>query len=109
MEPNRRDGVSGGSTQRQTIQLTGETLFGPAEETPTGREAYKGRTRKSAVTKPSRELEVAIVPMNFGKTEGREGPLLSSGERNRERQPDCPRKGRLNPGASQRSAKRPYG
>jgi retron-type reverse transcriptase len=46
MEPNRRDGVSGGSTQRQTIQLTGETLFGPAEETPTGREAYKGRTRK---------------------------------------------------------------
>ena len=46
MEPNRRDGVSGGSTQRQTIQLTGETLIGPAEETPTGREAYKGRTRK---------------------------------------------------------------
>src|SRR6266851_6718939 len=46
IEPNRRDGVSGGSTQRQTIQLTGETLFGPAEATPTGREAYKGRTRK---------------------------------------------------------------
>src|SRR5450432_2494547 len=46
MEPNRRDGVSGGSTQRQTIQLTGETLFGPAEETSRGREAYKGRTRK---------------------------------------------------------------
>jgi hypothetical protein len=58
---------------------------------------------------PGRELEVAIVPMNFGTTEGREGPLLSSGERNRERRPDCPRKGRLNPGASQRSAKRPYG
>ena len=65
----RRDGVSGGSTQRQTIQLTGETLFGPADG----------------------ELEVAVVPMNFGKTEGREGPLLSSSERNRERQPDCPR------------------
>jgi len=46
MEPNRRDGVSGGSTQRQTIQLTGETLFGPVEETSRGREAYKGRTRK---------------------------------------------------------------
>src|SRR5229473_2562937 len=46
IEPNRRDGVSGGSTQRQTIQLTGETLFGPAEETSTGREAHKGRTRK---------------------------------------------------------------
>jgi RNA-directed DNA polymerase len=42
----RRDGVSGGGTQRQRIKLTGETLFGPAEEAPTGREAYKGRTRK---------------------------------------------------------------
>ena len=40
MEPNRRDGVSGGSTQRQTIQLTGETLFGPAED-------VKGRVRGS--------------------------------------------------------------
>ena len=46
VEPNRRDGVSGGSTQRQTIKLTGETLFGPAEEPPAGREAYKGETRK---------------------------------------------------------------
>ena len=46
MEPNRRDGVSGGGTQRQDIQLTGETLFGPAEEASTGREAYKGGTRK---------------------------------------------------------------
>src|SRR5450631_904460 len=46
VKPNRRDGVSGGGTQRQTIELTGETLFGPAETTPTGREAYKGRTRK---------------------------------------------------------------
>src|SRR5579863_2504244 len=45
-QPNRRDGVSGGSTQRQTIQLTGETLFGPAEQFPTGREAHKGETRK---------------------------------------------------------------
>ena len=43
---NRRDGVSGGSTQRQTIKLTGETLHGPAEKTPSGREAYKGGTRK---------------------------------------------------------------
>jgi retron-type reverse transcriptase len=46
MEPSRRDGVSGGGTQRQTIQLTGETLFGPEEETSFGREAYKGETRK---------------------------------------------------------------
>jgi hypothetical protein len=46
IEPNRRDGVLGGSTQRQSIKLTGETLFGPAEQTPAGREAYKGETRK---------------------------------------------------------------
>ena len=46
VNPDRRDGVEGGGTQRQRIKLTGETLFGPAEETPTGREAYKGRTRK---------------------------------------------------------------
>jgi retron-type reverse transcriptase len=45
MDPSSRDGVSGGGTQRQTIKLTGETLFGPAEN-PRGREAYKGRTRK---------------------------------------------------------------
>jgi RNA-directed DNA polymerase len=45
-KPNRRGGVSGGSTQRQTIQLTGETLHGPAEKAPSGREAYKGETRK---------------------------------------------------------------
>ena len=45
--PNRRDGVEGVSTQRQTIQFTGETLFGPSEEeTPDGREAHKGRTRQ---------------------------------------------------------------
>jgi RNA-directed DNA polymerase len=45
-KPNRRDGVWGGGTQRQIIQLTGETLFGPAEKTLAGREAYKSRTRK---------------------------------------------------------------
>jgi hypothetical protein len=43
---NRRDGVSGGGTQRKNIKLTGETLFGPAEATPTGSEAHKGGTRK---------------------------------------------------------------
>jgi len=46
MEPVRRDGVEGGGTQRQRIDTTGETLFGPAEVTPSGREAYKGETRK---------------------------------------------------------------
>ena len=44
--PVCRDGVEGGGTQRQHIQLTGEALFGPQEETPSGREAHKGRTRK---------------------------------------------------------------
>src|SRR6266566_5396410 len=44
--PARRDGVEGGGTQRQRISTTGETLFGPAEATPSGREAYKGNTRK---------------------------------------------------------------
>ena len=44
--PSRRDGVQDGGTQRQRTKLTGETLFGPAETTPRGREAYKGRTRK---------------------------------------------------------------
>ncbi len=43
---DRRDGVSGGGTQRQRIKLTGEILFGPAEKNPTGREAHKGSTRK---------------------------------------------------------------
>ena len=105
---NRRDGVSGGSTQRQTIELTGETLFGPAEATLTGSEAYKGKP-ESAVTKLNRNSEVAEVLRILAKSEWREGPLLSSSERNRERQPDCPRKERLNPGGSQRSAKRPYG
>jgi RNA-directed DNA polymerase len=46
VNPIRRDGVQGGGTQRQRISTTGETLFGPAEATPFGREAYKGETRK---------------------------------------------------------------
>jgi hypothetical protein len=62
---------------------------------------------ESAETKPGRESEVAAVPRNFGITGGREGPLLSSSERNRERPPDCPRKGRLNPGPVKPGAKRP--
>src|SRR5256714_13073137 len=62
---------------------------------------------ESAATKPGRGSEVATVPRNFGTTEGREGPLLSSSERNRERPPDCPRKGRLNPGPVKPGAKRP--
>lgn len=44
--PNRRDGVQDGGTRRKHIRLTGETLFGPPEEIPRGREAHKGQTRK---------------------------------------------------------------
>ncbi|MBM3804949.1 MAG: group II intron reverse transcriptase/maturase [Acidimicrobiia bacterium] len=44
--PSRRDGVEDGGTQRQSVKLTGETLFGPSEETSCGREAHKGQTRK---------------------------------------------------------------
>src|SRR5580658_6700662 len=62
---------------------------------------------ESAVTMPSRESEVAVLPMNLGKTEGREGPLLPSIVQSWERQPDCPRKGRLHPGPIEPSAKRP--
>src|SRR5215831_20924008 len=46
VNPDRRDGVEGGGTQRQRISTTGETLFGPAAATPSGRKAYKGETRK---------------------------------------------------------------
>jgi len=45
-DPSRRDGVEDGGTSRKHIEFTGETLFGPAETTPSGREAHKGRTRK---------------------------------------------------------------
>ena len=48
-DPVCRDGVQGGGTRRQSIRVTGETLFGPAEEASgpnsTGREAYKGEPR----------------------------------------------------------------
>jgi RNA-directed DNA polymerase len=56
---------------------------------------------------PGRESEVVTVPKNFGTTEGREGPLLSSSNRNRERQPDCSRRERLHPGPIERSVKTP--
>ena len=103
---NRRDGVSGGSTQRQTIELTGETLFGPAEETPNGREAYKGETRKR-----SNEAGQGIggghstEELRENRREGRAATFIKRTKQ--ERLPDCPRKGRLNPGPVQPGAKRP--
>ncbi len=106
VNPARRDGVEGGGTQRQRISTTGETLFGPAEATPTGREAYKGETRKRS-NYAEQGVGGGVVPRNLGKTEGREGPLLPSNVQSWERQPDCPRQGRLNPGPIEPSAKRP--
>lgn len=47
--PIRRDGVEGGGTQRQRISTTGETLFGPGEVTPAGREAHKDELRKRRI------------------------------------------------------------
>ena len=47
VNPARRDGVQDGGTQRKRIKFTGETLFGPAEETSAGREAYKGNRKRS--------------------------------------------------------------
>jgi hypothetical protein len=55
--PSCRDGVEDGGTQRQTIQLTGETLFGPAEETPTGREAAPAR--EGSTPDPSSQAQSA--------------------------------------------------
>ena len=49
----RRDGVQGGGTRRKCTTVTGETLFGPAEEVfgppRTGREAYKGSPRNRRI------------------------------------------------------------
>src|SRR5436190_9032506 len=96
VNPDRRDGVEGGGTQRQRISTTGETLFGPAEATPSGREAYKGDPRKRS--------NDAAQGVGGGHSTGErrenrgEGPPLPSFVQGWERQPDCPRKGGLNPG-----------
>ncbi len=48
--PTGRDGVQGGGTRRKRSKITGETLFGLAEEfcgtESAGRDAYKGSPRK---------------------------------------------------------------
>ena len=46
MNPNRRDGVEGGGTQRQRIKYNRRDPVRSGGGTPTGREAYKGETRK---------------------------------------------------------------
>jgi hypothetical protein len=82
MEPSRRDGVEeGGGTQRQAIELIGETLFGPAEEIPPGREAHKGRTRKRS-NEAGRRIGGGHSTQELRENR-RGGPLLSSSERNR--------------------------
>ena len=106
VNPARRDGVEGGGTQRQRISTTGETLFGPAEATPSGREAYKGETRKRGNDAEQGDGGGRSTE-EPRENRGREGPLLPSSVQSWERQPDCPRKGRLHPGPIESSAKRP--
>src|SRR5437867_6162913 len=106
VNPVRRGGVQGGGTQRQRISTTGETLFGPAEATPTGRKAYKGDPRKRSndaeqgvgggrTTDEPREnrgegrAATSIMRPKLGKAAG------------------LPRKERLNPGPIEPGAKRP--
>jgi hypothetical protein len=55
---------------------------------------------ESAATKPDRATEAVVVPENAVISGGREGPLLQSRVQSEARRPDCPRKGRLNPGGS---------
>ncbi len=104
----RRDGVEGGGTRGQNREITGEARLSLAEAPASaGREAYKGEP-EIAGTRLSRESEVVIVPKNFGITEGREGPLLPSRGRRRERPPDCPRERRLHPGRRRTQASRRF-
>ena len=106
INPVRRDGVQGDGTQRQRIRTTGEPRFGPAEATLSGREAYKGETRKR-----SNDAEPGVgggrSTVEPRENRGREGSLLPSFVPSWERQPDCPRQGRLHPGPIEPSAKRP--
>jgi hypothetical protein len=123
VNPVRRDGVEGGGTQRQRISTTAGTVcrgrsacgkrYPPERPCSVRRRQLRPVGRRirakpeSAGSMPSRESEVAVVPVNLGKTEGREGPLLPLRVQRWERQPDCPREGRLNPGPIKPSAKRP--
>ena len=72
--PACRDGVRGGGTQRQRISTTGETRFGPAGNKLRLVGKRIRAKPESAETMPGRESEVAVVPVDLGKTEGREGP-----------------------------------
>src|SRR5437867_9304689 len=107
VSPVRRGGVEVGGTQRQRISTTGETLFGPAEATPTGREAYKGGTRKRSNDAGQGVVGGHSTSEPRGKPRGGKGatsilrPKLG-------RQPGLPpARGRLNPGPIEPSAKRP--
>jgi hypothetical protein len=104
--PIRRDGVEGGGTQRQRISTTGETLFGPGEATPTGREAYKDEIRKRRID-AEQGVGGGHSTDEARENRAREGPLLPSCVQRRERQPECPREGRLNTGPVKPGAKRP--
>jgi hypothetical protein len=51
----------GGGTRRKFIRLTGESMFGPAEQAPSGREAYKKHTRKRSNTRLPVAVSIRLV------------------------------------------------
>jgi hypothetical protein len=63
--PRRRDGVQGGSTQRQKPKMTGEVHVGPEGSDAPGREAYKGDRKR----RPNANAEVGG---GHSSAEGRE-------------------------------------
>ena len=58
---------------------------------------------ESAATKPGRESEVAKIPVKVAINERREGPLLSSSERNRERRRTGPARDGSTPAQASRA------
>lgn len=57
--------ASDGGTQRKTIELTGEILFGLAEKVAAGREAHKGYPRKRGTMRRSRKRAIADRSASF--------------------------------------------
>jgi len=73
-DSDRRDGVSGGDTQRQNIKLTGKPCTVRRKLRVVGK-----RIRvepESAEPTPGRELEVVTVPLKLGVTGPRERPYF---------------------------------
>jgi hypothetical protein len=105
MEPSRQDGVLGGSTQRQDIQLTGETCSVRWRKLRPVEKRIRVKP-ESAAPKPGRESEAATVPKNFGKTEGREGRCFHQANETG-KAAGLPPQGKASSRRRRRSAKRP--